>query len=481
MAPRKAPKKSEEAAESSSPEGDVISDTTPHAIDSIKSWRQIFETLDYEIKNFPHDSDNKLRDIAESELHKVATCPRLMSYNDMISWALERTDVQMRSILDSQGVVVGSFRPEHIQVMYKLSPNSKYIYNKEFVSEFQRKECTEADQTYSDIIKDWWGHPTKFRADTHGVYATTPLNEYMVYVALMLCRLFGKKSPTHFPAEWVPLLHEAAEGYSFNWNKILSDNLAKEVIEYQTARSKGRPIAFYMSAYIMDAICFTTPFPLMNWSWNPTCTEPIHEYHSKLWEENAKDSFYEICHFVVIPVHQMLYGCTPPRISETVIGNLKAVVDWFIEENFSYIRVFGCSIPPHALPKFLPDRLVCREVAYQIVTGGIGIELKTTQKKLWPVFPVQIGKFSLLNLGHSKVEAAALEEVKLVDLEHKKHDPYQIVGSHMAHCSMKAYEHEKSPCDDMFKGARTYEEVLDRVHALSPDLQTSFLTFQRHR
>ena len=46
MAPRKAPKKSEEVAESSSPEGDVVSNTTSHAIDSIKSWRQIFETLD---------------------------------------------------------------------------------------------------------------------------------------------------------------------------------------------------------------------------------------------------------------------------------------------------------------------------------------------------------------------------------------------------------------------------------------------------
>ena len=75
MEPIKAPKKSEEAAKCSSPEGDVISDTTPHAIDSIKSWRQIFETLDYEIKNFLDDSENKLRDIAESQLHKVAMRP----------------------------------------------------------------------------------------------------------------------------------------------------------------------------------------------------------------------------------------------------------------------------------------------------------------------------------------------------------------------------------------------------------------------
>ena len=99
----------------------------------------------------------------------------------------------------------------------------------------------------------------------------------------------------------------------------------------------------------------------------------------------------------------------------------------------------------------------------------------------WPVFPVQIGIFWLLNLGHSKVEVATLEKVKLVDLEHRKHDPYQTVGNHMAHCGLNAYEHEESPHDDISKGVKTYEEVLDRVQMLSSDLQTSLLTFQRHR
>jgi hypothetical protein len=93
MAPRKAPKKSEEAGESSNPDGDVILDTTPHVVDAIKSWRNIFENLDYEIRNCPDDfgnekTKNKLRDIAESELHKVATRSRLVPYNDMIGWAL---------------------------------------------------------------------------------------------------------------------------------------------------------------------------------------------------------------------------------------------------------------------------------------------------------------------------------------------------------------------------------------------------------
>jgi hypothetical protein len=92
----------------------------------------------------------------------------------------------------------------------------------------------------------------------------------MVYIAMMLSRVFGKKNPCHFPIEWVPFLEEASEGYSFNWDKILSNKIAKEVSDYKAARSRCQPVAFYMSTYIMDAICFMTSFPLMKWSWNTT-------------------------------------------------------------------------------------------------------------------------------------------------------------------------------------------------------------------
>jgi hypothetical protein len=119
-----------------------------------------------------------------------------------------------------------------------------------------------------------------------------------------------------------------------------------------------------MSSYVMDVICFMTPFPLMNWICTPTNFEPIHFYHSKLWEEKAKYFFYEIFHNVVLPVHIAIYGHPPPRISENIMGNLGKLVDWFIEDNFSNIKLFGCFVPPHALPQFLLERLVCREVAY---------------------------------------------------------------------------------------------------------------------
>jgi len=88
----------------------------------------------------------------------------------------------------------------------------------------------------------------------------------------------------------------------------------------------------------------------MNWNWTLASSEPIHFYHSKIWEEKAKYLFYEIYYNVVVHVHISLHGHPPPLISENIMGNLGKLADWFIEENFSYIRVFGCLVPPHTLP-----------------------------------------------------------------------------------------------------------------------------------
>jgi hypothetical protein len=45
----------------------------------------------------------------------------------------------------------------------------------------------------------------------------------------------------------------------------------------------------------------------------------------------------------------------------------------------------------------------------------------------------------------AKVEAESLlSEIKLVDIEHRKHDPNQTIAKHVAQCGLKAYEHEES-------------------------------------
>jgi len=95
------------AGEDSIPNMDVLSDTTPWAIDDIKYWTQVFEVMEQEIINCLGDSydeeddtyTTKLIHIAQPKLHRIAARLRLMSYNDMISWALENIDVHTRSII----------------------------------------------------------------------------------------------------------------------------------------------------------------------------------------------------------------------------------------------------------------------------------------------------------------------------------------------------------------------------------------------
>jgi len=265
----------------------------------------------------------------------------------MISWALEHVDIQARSIISYQNTFIGSFPPKNIQVMYKVSSAPKYTYNATFIFDFERRECTQYGIIGHDIIKTWWGNPSKFKSDVYCIYSTTYLDAHILYIFVILCQLFERKCGAHFIVGWVSVISEVVEGYNFNWEKMLFDNLAKEVVKYESLKSRGRHDPFYMATYIMDSICFMTPFPLMNWSWTLTSYEPIHFYHSKLWEENDKDLFYEICHNVLVPIHVAINGYPQPMISDQITRNLGTIADWHIEENLFYIRVFDCFISPH--------------------------------------------------------------------------------------------------------------------------------------
>jgi hypothetical protein len=485
MAPRRAAKANVEVATQGP---DNVSDTSPRTSGSVSTWSSISNILKAGMANCSDsDGDNldvvkddmntKYKTIVQSGMHLVATRPRLLPYYDMIRWALDHVDLPTRTIVNDRQTMIGTFRPEHIQAMYKLPANFEYTYGQEFLAEFKEKECKEFDRTLPGLIKDWVSRSATFRANDKGVYSISSLEPNFLYVAMMTCRLFGWEDTAHFYIQWVPLIYRVAEGSSFNWEKILSDSLFNRITEYREKKAVGKPAGFYMSAYIMDAICSMTPFPLMKWAWSLTHEKTVHEYHDKLWENNANKFIYEIFNWVMVPLHVTIFGLLPPRISDSIAGNLSHIADWYVEEEFSYLRVFGATVPPSALPLFIPDKLACREIARQTVIGGVSKELKASAKKVWPSFPIRLNSYSLLDFGHAKAEAAALEDLSLSYIEYKKHDPQGIVSTHLGHCGLKRFEHECSPSDDVFRAAMSYSEVQFRIRSLAPEDRASVLKF----
>jgi hypothetical protein len=112
---------------------------------------------------------------------------------------------------------------------------------------------------------------------------------------------------------------------------------------------------------------------------------------------------------------------------------------------------------------------------------GISKELKGYSKKVWPPFPVYLNSYSLLDFGHAKAEATALEDLNLVLIEYKKQDPQRVVSNHLANCGLKRFGHEDLPSDDIFQGARSYAEILARIQTLAPKERADVLKFQEHR
>jgi hypothetical protein len=148
--------------------------------------------------------------------------------------------------------------------MYKFSPTPNLTHNSKFLEGFKKKECEQYEKILSDLIKDWVSHLVKFRVDTQGIYSISSLEPKFKYIVMMAYRLYGKEDTTHFFLPWVPLIHTVAEVFSFDRAKLLSDSLTSRITEYRAQRLCKKATSFFLSAYIMDAICFMTPFPLMN-------------------------------------------------------------------------------------------------------------------------------------------------------------------------------------------------------------------------
>jgi hypothetical protein len=195
----------------------------------------------------------------------------------------------------------------------------------------------------------------------------------------------------------------------------------------------------------------------------------------------VKNFVYEIFNWVMVPLHVTIFGHPLPQISDNIVTNLSSIADWYVEAEFSYLRVFGASIPLHALPLFILDKLACREVARKTVIGGISKDIKGYSKKVWPPFPIHLNSYSLLDFGHAKAEAAALEDLNLVSIEYKKHDPQRVMSNHLASCGLKRFEHKNSPLDDIFRGARSYAEILAQIQTLAPEERANVMKFQEHR
>lgn len=103
----------------------------------------------------------------------------------------------------------------------------------------------------SEPIKDWKRDPNKNKHEEKGIYSVGSLTRPYWLIYSMVCRLFSYPNTQKFLDHWTPL----------------SDKLATHILYFRRKHTvlEGIICPFYMSAYVMDALCYNMNFSTMGW------------------------------------------------------------------------------------------------------------------------------------------------------------------------------------------------------------------------
>lgn len=440
------------------PNAALLSDTNhTTGVKDCPDWAEIYRV--FANSEFPkEDEDSSVYDnIKKSEIHLIAARPAILPYNDMVQWIISHVDLGSASVVNDAGTTIASLQPDAISRMYKLR-KPEVLLNKQFLDTFKTEK-----PNLATVIKKWWCYEEDFTENNGRLCPVQYFRYPFRLVAAMLCRLYGEENCHQFKREWTPLVHRLTEkGQVFNWAHILSVNLLNTIKIVKEASGRKNP-GFYMSAFLVDAVCSSNSFPLMGWTWKPDMP-PVHIYCCELWASNFRKHIYEICDNFMAPLHSLIFNKPAPRLSIEARNTIRSIGDWYIEEFYTYIRILGHTSAPHLLPKYVPDRLVLREIAYQTVVEGVTALLSSHSKKTWPKFPIKVGIFTLLNGPHALKEATAIKELCLCTGTLRRHDPKGFIEEHIKIVGLSpSYRHDSTPNDFIYQGVTSYEEVLSKI------------------
>jgi hypothetical protein len=419
-------------------------------------WVDVFKM--FKIQEFPINVEEQdelriFKNIRRSELHRVAAHPAVLPCADAIAWIIEHVDLQNRYILNARGEPIASFQASDLAKYYHLENGTQKL-DVELLNKFPYKA--------NDLFKIWCKPDVVFKHSQSGNYPTTGLKAPYQYIVAMLCRLYGKKDASKFTFSLMPLIYYCAnEGMKFNWADILSKNLAEAIAFVKNIEPRTFP-SFHMSSYLLDIMCVVHRYPKMGWAWQPT--EPsIHIYCKVLWEHKHRTEYHKICNHFFPPLYEFIFCAPAPCMTEKALSIIKNIGDWYVMQHGTYIRIYGATKAPHLLPRFVPDKLVLQELAYQTIIHGVGAALYRNKKDIWPSLPLWIGSYSFASIKQAEDEVNTLLSYGFGEERFRRHDPKKVVREYCIQnkftweYTSTFWEEEENHC-----GAHSYDEVIAR-------------------
>jgi len=97
------------------------------------------------------------------------------------------------------------------------------------------------------------------------------------------------------------------------------------------------------------------------------------------------------------------------------------------------------------------------------VDYGISKVLRESNKRVWLIFPIRLGIFSLANYCHVEKDILSIQALKFPTVPNRQFDPDSVVNNFTASQGIRPFVHEAEKFYDMFVQSSSYATVLRRM------------------
>jgi hypothetical protein len=385
-----------------------------------------------------------------------------------------------RAIISSSGETFFSITPETIDQMMQVpraEPRSPLTI--EILTEmYQNLSFPRRAQIFELFLPQDAQFPKK-----NPPYHSSIFSEKGNQIISSLCCFLG-----YFSDEWVdePILGflsifsaEEKVAIQFDYNGFLAENLHEQLSNFPTEGMfrYSSILAYMFMFYQTDKFSFL--MQKMDQDGKP---QAVTLWTSLLRRNSTEFSFKQFIELFYHPVVSMLSGRPEPRINEEIqrvlhLSDLAKTGDWFLYQNHTEIRVYGCELAPYKLPKYFPVRIFALEYIRQMINSD-DIHFVSLKKKQQMRIKGKIGPFICNNRAVGGEADKILKEMKFNTSFIWHYDPSGIIAEMRSKNKSSPYAHTLKPEIEKYVNQTEWEAntLVDTEQQESPSVTISQTT-----
>jgi hypothetical protein len=264
----------------------------------------------------------------------------------------------------------------------------------------------------------------------------------------------------------------------FDYNTFLAGNIHEQLSKFATeGMFRYSSILTYMFTFF-QAESFSFLMQKMDKDDKP---QAVTSWTSLLRRNSTEFSFKQFIEQFYHPVVSMLSGRPEPRINEEIqrilhLSDLAKTGDWYLYQNHTEIRVYGCELAPYKLPKYVPVRIFSLEYIRQMINSD-DIHFVSLKKKQQLRIKGQIGSFICNSRAVGEEADKLLREMKFDTSFLWHYDPCGIISEMRVKNKNIPYVHAPKPEIEKFVNQMEWEaNTLEEVEQQSPPIIISQTT-----